>query len=178
MAQETEIAVFGGGCFWCTEAVFELVKGVVKVTPGYSGGSVANPNYRQVCTGETGHAEVVRVEYDPRTISYRDLLQVFFATHDPTTLNRQGADVGTAYRSVILYTSQVQKKEAEAFISSLSEAFPGRPIVTEVIPLEAFYEAEGYHREYFRTNPLAPYCQVVIDPKVARFRQKLASLLK
>ena len=177
MAQ-TEIAVFGGGCFWCTEAVFELVKGVVKVSPGYAGGTVSNPTYRQVCTGTTGHAEVVRVEYDPQAVTFRDLLQVFFATHDPTTLNRQGADVGTAYRSIILCTLPSQKADAEAFIRELQGSFPGRPIVTEVEPLEAFYEAEDYHREYFRKNPLAPYCQIVIDPKLAKFRHHLASMLK
>ncbi len=178
MGQETGIAVFGGGCFWCTEAVFELVKGVVRVTPGYAGGSLPNPTYPQVCTGETGHAEVVQVEYDPQIVSYRDLLEVFFATHDPTTLNRQGADSGTEYRSIVLYTSEAQKEEAEAYIHSLSESSSTRPIVTEVRPLDEFYEAEGYHREYYRSNPLAPYCQYVIDPKVAKFRQKLKPLLK
>lgn len=178
MGEERAIAVFGGGCFWCTEAVFELVKGVVSVTPGYAGGSLANPTYPQVCTGQTGHAEVVRIEYDPEVVTYRDLLDVFFSTHDPTTLNRQGADVGTEYRSTILYTSDAQKQEAESYISSLNRSSPGRPIVTEVAPLHKFYEAEGYHREYYRSNPSAPYCQFVIDPKVAKFRQKLKPLLK
>jgi len=178
MSQETAIAVFGGGCFWCTEAVFELVRGVVSVMPGYAGGSLPNPTYRQVCTGETGHAEVVRVEYDPATVSYRDLLTVFFATHDPTTLNRQGADVGTEYRSLILYTSQAQQQEADEFIRSLSESSPGRPIVTELGPLDSFYEAEDYHREYFRKNSSAPFCHFVIDPKVTKLREKLAALLK
>lgn len=178
MSQETAIAVFGGGCFWCTEAVFELIKGVVSVTPGYAGGSLPNPTYRQVCTGETGHAEVVRVEYDPKTVSYHDLLVVFFATHDPTTLNRQGADVGTEYRSLILYTSQAQKREAEEFIRSLNDSSPSRPVVTEVNPFDRFYEAEDYHREYFRKNPAAPYCQFIIDPKVTKLQQKLTTLLK
>jgi peptide-methionine (S)-S-oxide reductase len=178
MSQKSEIAVFGGGCFWCTEAVFELVKGVISVTPGYAGGNLQNPSYQQVCTGRTGHAEVVRVEYDPAIVSYKDLLTVFFATHDPTTLNRQGADVGTEYRSVILYASQSQKQEADAFIRSLNESSSNRPIVTEVSPLERFYEAEDYHREYFRKNPVAPYCQFVIDPKVAKLRQNLKALLK
>lgn len=178
MSQKTEIAVFGGGCFWCTEAVFELIKGVVSVTPGYAGGSVPNPTYRQVCTGATGHAEVARVEYDPTTVSYRDLLNVFFAMHDPTTLNRQGADVGTEYRSLILYTSEDQKREAEEFIRSLNDSSAGRPIVTEVKPLDKFYEAEDYHREYFRKNPAVPYCQFVIDPKVAKLRHTLKEQLK
>jgi peptide-methionine (S)-S-oxide reductase len=178
MSQKPAIAVFGGGCFWCTEAVFELVKGVVSVTPGYAGGRVPNPTYRQVCTGDTGHAEVVRVEYDPMTVSYRDLLNVFFATHDPTTLNRQGADVGTEYRSLILYSSEAQKLEAEEFIRSLHDSSAGRPIVTEVKPLDRFYEAEDYHREYFRKNPAAPYCQFVIDPKVAKLRHTLKEHLK
>ena len=178
MVHEHAIAVFGGGCFWCTEAVFELVKGVVSVTPGYAGGSLPNPTYRQVCTGETGHAEVVRVEYNPEIVSYGDLLTIFFATHDPTTLNRQGADVGTEYRSIILYTSDAQKHEAETYVRSLSNAFDGRPVVTEIAPLDSFYPAEDYHREYFRKNPSAPYCQYVIDPKLAKFRNKLKPLLK
>jgi peptide-methionine (S)-S-oxide reductase len=178
MTQETAIAVFGGGCFWCTEAVFELVKGVVSVKPGYAGGSLPNPTYRQVCTGQTGHAEVVRVEYDPATVSYGELLKIFFATHDPTTLNRQGADVGTEYRSLILYTSPAQKQEAEVFIRALNDSSPSRPIVTEISPLDTFYEAEDYHREYFRKNSSAPYCQFVIDPKVAKMRRDLSGLLK
>ncbi|HTW87902.1 MAG TPA: peptide-methionine (S)-S-oxide reductase MsrA [Candidatus Binataceae bacterium] len=178
MSQKTEIAVFGGGCFWCTEAVFELIKGVVSVTPGYAGGSVPNPTYRQVCTGATGHAEVARIEYDPTTVSYRDLLKVFFAMHDPTTLNRQGADVGTEYRSLILYASEDQKREAEELIRSLNDSSASRPIVTEVKALDKFYEAEDYHREYFRKNPAAPYCQFVIDPKVAKMRHTLKEQLK
>lgn len=178
MSQKTEIAVFGGGCFWCTEAVFELIKGVVSVMPGYAGGSVPNPTYRQVCTGATGHAEVARIEYDPMTVSYRDLLKVFFAMHDPTTLNRQGADVGTEYRSLILYASEDQKREAEELIRSLNDSSAGRPIVTEVKPLDKFYEAEDYHREYFRKNPAVPYCQFVIDPKVAKLKHTLKEQLK
>jgi|SRR5690348_6454355 peptide-methionine (S)-S-oxide reductase len=179
MNQKTETAVFGGGCFWCTEAVFERLKGVVSVMPGYAGGTVANPTYEQVCTGRTGHAEVARVEYDPARISYNDLLVVFFATHDPTSLNRQGADVGTEYRSVIFYTTEGQRRDAEALISQLNESGPeGKRIVTEVVPLEAFYPAENYHREYYRNNSLAPYCQIVIDPKLRKLHKQFSALLK
>ena len=173
-----QTATLAGGCFWCLEAVFEPLEGVERVVSGYAGGSVPNPTYPQVCTGRTGHAEVVQVEYDPQVVSYRDLLEVFFATHDPTTLNRQGADQGTEYRSVILYTSESQKQQATEYIRSLGDSFAGRPIVTEVVQLDQFYEAEGYHHRYFRSNPLQPYCQVVIDPKVAKLRQHLKSLLK
>jgi peptide-methionine (S)-S-oxide reductase len=177
MDKKIDIAVFGGGCFWCTEAVFDMLRGVVSVKPGYAGGNVANPTYQQVCAGTTGHAEVVRVEYDPTQISYRDLLKVFFATHDPTSLNRQGADVGSQYRSIILYTSEEQKHEAQEFIHSLAGSYP-QPIVTEVVPLNAFYEAEDYHHEYFRHQPDAPYCQYVIRPKVEKVDQKFKSMLK
>ena len=179
MDGNTAIAVFGGGCFWCTEAVFERLRGVIAVMPGYAGGTLPNPTYRQVGSGKTGHAEVVRVIYDPAQISYRDLLTVFFATHDPTTLNRQGADIGTEYRSVILYANDEQKREAEAFIAELNapDAFNGR-IVTEVSPLTAFYEAEEYHREYYRTNRAAPYCQYVIDPKMDKLNKRFRALLK
>ena len=179
MNQKTEIAVFGGGCFWCTEAVFERLKGVVSVMPGYAGGTLANPTYEQVCTGGTGHAEVVRVEYDPARISYNDLLVAFFATHDPTSLNRQGADVGTEYRSVIFYTTDGQRRDAEALVNQLNDSDPaGKRIVTEVLPLEAFYEAEKYHREYYRNNSLAPYCQIVIDPKLRKLHKQFSALLK
>lgn len=179
MNQSTEMAVFGGGCFWCTEAVFEELNGVISVLPGYSGGTVKNPTYRQVCTGKTGHAEVVRVEYDPDRVSYRDLMTVFFATHDPTSLNRQGADVGTEYRSVIFYTTDDQQRQAEAFIEELNGSDPrGNPIVTEVSPLEAFYEAEDYHREYFRNNTALPYCQFVIAPKLSKLHKNFSDLLK
>ncbi|HXD89815.1 MAG TPA: peptide-methionine (S)-S-oxide reductase MsrA [Candidatus Binataceae bacterium] len=176
---KNEIAVFGGGCFWCTEAVFDQLKGVVSVMPGFAGGTVPNPTYPQVCTGRTGHAEVARIEFDPAQISYRDMLEVFFATHDPTTLNRQGADVGTEYRSVIFYGSDEQKRAAEGCIAELTEAHAFHdPIVTEVQPLTAFYEAEDYHREYYRNNTFAPYCQFVIAPKLAKFRKKYSELLK
>jgi peptide-methionine (S)-S-oxide reductase len=179
MGEKTEIAVFGGGCFWCTEAVFGRLKGVVSVTPGYAGGTIANPTYEQVCTGNTGHAEVTRVEYDPARISYNDLLTVFFATHDPTSLNRQGADVGTEYRSVIFYTTDEQRRDAEALIAQMNASLPAaRPIVTEIVPLKAFYEAENYHRDYYRKNTLAPYCQVVIDPKLRKLSQHFSALLK
>jgi peptide-methionine (S)-S-oxide reductase len=179
MDGNTAIAVFGGGCFWCTEAVFERLRGVIAVMPGYAGGTTPNPTYRQVGSGKTGHAEVVRVIYDPAQISYNELMTVFFATHDPTTLNRQGADVGTEYRSMILYSTDDQKREAEAFIRELntSDAFDG-PIVTEVSPLTAFYEAEDYHREYYRTNTAAPYCQFVINPKLDKLHKKFRALLK
>jgi peptide-methionine (S)-S-oxide reductase len=179
MDQRTEIAVFGGGCFWCTEAVFGQLRGVVSVMPGYAGGTIANPTYEQVCTGQTGHAEVTRVEYNPTQITYQDLLVVFFATHDPTSLNRQGADVGTEYRSVIFYTTDDQKRDAEAMIDQLNNSDPvGKRIVTEVVPLKAFYEAEDYHQEYYRNNSLAPYCQIVIDPKLRKLHKQFSALLK
>ncbi len=175
---EKEAAVFGGGCFWCTEAVFERLRGVLSVMPGYAGGTTANPTYAQVCSETTGHAEVVRVEYDPAQISFNDLLTVFFATHDPTSLNRQGADVGTQYRSAIFCTGEDQRRQAEAFIEELNRALPReRPIVTEVIALNAFYPAEPYHREYYRNNRWAPYCQVVIDPKLAKLHKNFQALL-
>ena len=176
---KTEIAVFGGGCFWCTEAVFELLDGVVSVMPGFAGGHVPNPTYPQVCTGRTGHAEVARIEFDPERISYGDLLEIFFSTHDPTTLNRQGADVGPEYRSIVLYTSEEQKQAAEALIAELTEAKVfSDPIVTEVKRLEAFYPAEEYHQQYYRNNAYAPYCQFVIRPKLAKFHQKFSERLK
>jgi peptide-methionine (S)-S-oxide reductase len=179
MSDTTEIAVFGEGCFWCTEAVFEQVKGVLSVRSGYAGGTLPNPTYPQVCTGRTGHAEVARIEFDPAQVSYLDLLTVFFATHDPTTLNRQGADVGTEYRSIILYTSPAQKRAAADCIEELSKTNTfNAPIVTEIKPLEAFYPAEDYHAEYYRNNSFAPYCQVVITPKLAKFHKKFAELLK
>jgi len=179
MNQNTEIAVFGGGCFWCTEAVFEQLDGVTSVLPGFAGGTVKNPTYRQVCTGKTGHAEVVRVEYDPSRVAYRDLLTVFFATHDPTSLNRQGADVGTEYRSAIFYTTEDQKRQAEAFIAEVNGSDSrGNSIVTEVTPLDAFYEAEDYHREYFRNNASLPYCQFVIAPKLTKLHKNFSDMLK
>jgi peptide-methionine (S)-S-oxide reductase len=174
-----QVAIFGGGCFWCTEAVFTELRGVISVTPGYAGGTVPNPTYEQVSTGKTGYAEVTRVEYDPAQISYHDLLTVFFATHDPTTLNRQGNDIGTQYRSAIFYTTPEQKEEAEKFIKGLDALDPsGKPIVTEVVPFDTFYEAEDYHRQYFKNHPDAGYCQLIIEPKVEKLQKQFANLLK
>ncbi len=174
-----ETAVFAGGCFWCTEAVFSELKGVVHVLPGYSGGSVANPTYEQVCTGRTGHAESVEITFDPGVVSYRDLLRIFFTTHDPTTLNRQGNDVGTQYRSAVFYRDASQKRVAEEVVEEITSAKIWRKkIVTEITPLTAFYPAEEYHRDYFRRNPEKSYCQIVIAPKVAKFRQKYADRLR
>ena len=178
-SKQIEIAVFGGGCFWCTEAVFERLRGVESVTSGYAGGETEDPTYEEVSAGQTGHAEVLRVEYDPTEISYETLLNVFFATHDPTTMNQQGSDVGTQYRSIILYSNDSQRREAEAFIEKLSnEDVFDAPIVTEVKLLEEFYEGEESRREYYRNNPDKPYCQAIITPKIAKLRQKFAPLLK
>ncbi len=178
-AQPREMATLGGGCFWCLEAVYVELKGVEQVVSGYAGGSVTNPTYREVCTGTTGHAEVVQLVFDPDVISYGDILQAFFATHDPTTLNRQGADVGTQYRSAIFYHSAAQKETAEKMIVELNEAgvWPN-PIVTEVAPLEMFYAAEDYHQDYYQYNSQQPYCQIVITPKLAKFRKAFAEQLK
>jgi peptide-methionine (S)-S-oxide reductase len=177
--KKLQTATLGGGCFWCLEAVFEQLRGVERVESGYAGGGVANPSYRQVCNGNTGHAEVVQVTFDPAVVSYRDVLDVFFATHDPTTLNRQGADVGTQYRSVIFYHTPAQKEAAEKRIAELNAAgIWDAPIVTQVLPLPALYKAEDYHQEYFRHNPAQPYCQVVVAPKVAKFRKQFADKLK
>jgi peptide-methionine (S)-S-oxide reductase len=174
-----EYATFGGGCFWCVEAIFERVRGVIAAESGYSGGHVPNPTYREVSTGETGHAEVVRITFDPAVIGYKDLLKVFFETHDPTTLNRQGADVGTQYRSVIFYHSEEQKKEAESTIRELDRAgIWNHPIVTQVLPFKAFYSAEEYHQEYFENNPGQGYCRVVIQPKVEKFEKVFRDILK
>jgi peptide-methionine (S)-S-oxide reductase len=179
MENKNQIAVFGGGCFWCTEAVFTELRGVVSVMPGYTGGTVKNPTYDQVCNGDTGHAQATRIEFDPSQISFNDLLTVFFATHDPTTLNRQGNDVGTQYRSAIFYATPEQKAEAEKFIASLVASDPGgKPIVTEVVPLGQFYDAEDYHREYFKHHPDQAYCQVIIEPKVQKMQKQFAELLK
>jgi peptide-methionine (S)-S-oxide reductase len=175
----TEVATLGGGCFWCLEAVFVELQGVERVVSGYTGGSVPNPTYRQICTGITGHAEVVQVHFDPSGISYREILHVFFAMHDPTTLNRQGADVGTQYRSAIFYHSQEQKEIAEEVIREFEEEkIWYDPIVTEVVPLDTFYEAEEYHQDYFKRNPQQPYCQFVVAPKVAKLRKEYADRLK
>lgn len=180
--QETpreEIATLAGGCFWCLEAVYADLEGVLRVESGYAGGTVPDPSYQQVCAGTTGHAEVVQVTFDPRVLSYRDLLEVFFNIHDPTTLNRQGHDIGTQYRSAIYYHSPEQKAAAEQTIRELSEARRfANPIVTEVAPLTAFYKAEPYHQEYFAHNPFQPYCQAVVGPKVAKFRKQYRERLK
>lgn len=170
------VAVFGGGCFWCTEAVFEELRGVISVMPGYAGGTTKNPTYEEVIAGHTGHAEVIKIEYDPEKILYHDLLTVFFAIHDPTTINRQGSDIGIQYRSIILYTTEYQKKEAELFIKKLNESEP--KAVTEVKPLGIFYEAEAYHKKYYANNKSAPYCQIVINPKIEKLKSRFHELLK
>lgn len=168
-----EATTLGGGCFWCLEAIYQLLKGVVKIESGYAGGWAVNPSYQQVCTGATGHAEVVQVTFDPHQISYRELLQIFFTIHDPTTLNRQGGDIGTQYRSIILYHDEQQKLVADEVKSEIETAgIWGKPLVTEILPLEVFYKAEDYHQDYYRNNGRQPYCQVVIAPKVAKFRKQ------
>ncbi|KPL79371.1 peptide methionine sulfoxide reductase [Ornatilinea apprima] len=174
-----ETTTLAGGCFWCLEAVYDQLKGVKDVVSGYAGGSVRNPSYREVCTGRTGHAEVIQIQFDPQEISFRQILEVFFTIHDPTTLNRQGADVGTQYRSAIFYHSPAQKETAEALIRELEAAqlWPD-PIITEVTAFDQFYPAEDYHQEYFARNPGQGYCRVVIAPKVAKFRKLYLERLK
>jgi len=173
------LATLGGGCFWCLEAVYLELKGVERVVSGYAGGHVANPTYEAVCSGATGHAEVVQLTYDPAVISFRQILEVFFTIHDPTTLNRQGADVGTQYRSAIFTHDAEQKQIAEEVIAAIeAEGIWRNPIVTEVAPLERFHPAEAYHQNYFARNPYQPYCQVVVAPKVAKFRKKFIGQLK
>jgi peptide-methionine (S)-S-oxide reductase len=175
----TEIATLAGGCFWCLEAVFKEVDGVEEVTSGYTGGTTVNPTYQEVCTGTTGHAEAVRLTFNPGKISYREILQIFFSVHDPTTLDRQGGDVGTQYRSAIFYHNEPQKAIAEAVIKELNEAHLWKkPIVTQLVALEKFYPAEDYHREYFSRHPEQSYCQVVISPKVSKFRKQWTKRLK
>ncbi|HVK54886.1 MAG TPA: peptide-methionine (S)-S-oxide reductase MsrA [Burkholderiales bacterium] len=174
-----EIATLGGGCFWCTEAVFSQLKGVELVESGYTGGVMQNPSYKDICTGTTGHAEVVRVTFDPNVVSYKEILEVFFTTHDPTTLNRQGNDVGTQYRSAIFYHSSLQREIAEETIRELTESRVwSNPIVTEVTPAVTFYKAEDYHQAYFELNSTQPYCQLVVAPKVAKLRKKFMDRLK
>lgn len=176
---EAAVATLGGGCFWCLEAVYVELRGVQRVVSGYAGGSMPLPTYDQVCRGRTGHAEVVQVTFDPATVSYKELLQVFFTIHDPTTRNRQGHDVGTQYRSIIFYQSDEQKRTAEEVMASASAAGLWKaPIVTELVPLETFYPAEGYHQDYYARNPSQPYCQMVIAPKVAKFRKQYLADLK
>ncbi len=179
MDKNLQTAVFAGGCFWCTEAVFQKLRGVKSVLPGYAGGSPETATYEKVSSGATGHAEAIKFEFDPAKISYRDLLEVFFATHDPTTLNRQGNDVGPQYRSAIFYANDEQKQLAESIIKELQDAsaYPN-PIVTTLEPLQAFYEAEDYHKNYYERNQGAPYCMVVINPKIKKFKEKFASLIE
>ena len=175
----TEVATLGGGCFWCLEAVYEELRGVERVESGYSGGHVPNPTYRQVCSETTGHAEVVQLTFDPEVVSFHEILEVFFTIHDPTTLNRQGADVGESYRSAIFYHDEDQRRVAEEVIAELeARGVWDDPIVTEVTPFEEVYAAEDYHQEYFRNNAYQPYCQVVIAPKVAKFRKQHLDRLK
>ena len=178
-SSKTETAVIANGCFWCTEAVFSMLRGVSSVVSGYAGGKMENPDYDQVSTGQTGHAEAIKIEFDPKQISFEDLLIVFFNTHDPTTLNRQGADIGTQYRSGIFYTNAAQKTTAESVIKELTDAKAyEKPIVTEVVPLVKFYPAEEYHQGYFKNNRANPYCQIVIAPKLEKFEKRFAELLK
>ncbi len=179
METQQEKAVFGGGCFWCTEAVLQQLKGVEKVTPGYAGGTTENPTYEDVCSGTTGHAEVIEITFDPQVISYKQLLAVFFSSHNPTTLNKQGNDEGTQYRSIILYTSPEQQQEAESYITMLTNDHTFEdPIVTTVEPFKIFYPAEEYHQNYYKNNESKPYCQAIINPKVAKIREQYADLLK
>jgi len=179
MSNQEEIATLGGGCFWCLEAVYEQVKGVTSVKSGYTGGLQADPTYEQVCSGSTGHAEVIQVTFAPSIITFRELLQIFFSIHDPTTLNRQGNDIGTQYRSSIFYASEEQQATAESVVAEIeaSQVF-ANPVVTEVSPLEQYYPAGQYHEEYYRRNSSEPYCQLIIDPKVAKFRSQHFDKLK
>jgi len=177
MAGNLETAILGGGCFWCTEAVYLEVKGVTSVESGYMGGAVEQPTYEQVCTGATGHAEVVKLSFDPAVISYRDLLEIFFTIHDPTTLNRQGNDVGTQYRSVIYHQSPPQEATARQVIAEMAHVWDA-PIVTELSPAQTFYKAEDYHQDYFRLHPLQGYCAFVVAPKVDKFKKTYASRLR
>lgn len=179
MNNDLAVATFGNGCFWCTEAIFQQLKGVESVYPGYTGGSVKNPSYREVCTGTTGHAEAIQIKYDPSVINYRELLDIFFYTHDPTTLNRQGNDVGTQYRSAIFYHDEEQKAAAEEIISQLTaEKVYDDPIVTEVTPMDVFYMAEDYHKNYYLNNKNQGYCRAVINPKLDKFMKKYGSKTK
>jgi peptide-methionine (S)-S-oxide reductase len=174
-----EVATLAGGCFWCTEAAFSIIKGVERIEPGYTGGTVPNPTYEEVSTGTTGHAEAAQVFFDPKVISYREILEVFFTMHDPTSLNRQGADVGTQYRSAIFYGNQGQKETAENLIDELDkEGIWDRPIVTSVEPLKTFYKAETYHKDYYKKHPKEPYCQAVIAPKIAKLQHRFVDKIK
>ena len=178
MEGKTDTAVFGSGCFWCTEAIFERLEGIESVDAGYSGGTVPNPSYEQVCSGKTGHAEVARIIFNPSVITYEQLLDVFWTTHDPTTLNRQGSDIGAQYRSVIFYLNDEQKEKAEKSKKDAAPTLWKDPIVTEINPLTNFYLAEDYHQQYYDANPYAGYCQAIITPKILKFREKFKDLLK
>ncbi|MDE1975272.1 MAG: peptide-methionine (S)-S-oxide reductase MsrA [Patescibacteria group bacterium] len=174
----SQIAVFGGGCFWCTEAIFERLKGVKSVVPGYTGGTLENPTYEQVSAGNTGHIESIKIVFDPSVVSYEDLLAVFFNTHDPTTRNRQGNDVGTQYRSAVFYSNDEQRTKVEALIKELNDSHAyDKPVVTEVLPLDKFYEAEDYHKRYYDNNSAEPYCQLVIAPKLEKLQKRFADLI-
>ena len=176
---DLEIATLAAGCFWCTEAAFNIIKGVERVEPGYTGGTVANPSYDEVSSGITGHAEAAQIYFDPKIISYKEILEVFFTMHDPTTLNRQGADVGTQYRSAIFYHNQQQKETAEKLIAELSgEGIWDKPIITQVLPLKIFYNAETYHKDYYKKHPKEPYCQAVIAPKIAKLQHRFIDKIK
>ena len=179
LQKNLEVATLAGGCFWCTEAAFSIIKGVERIEPGYTGGTVTNPTYEEVSTGETGHAEAAQVYFDPKVISYTEILEIFFTMHDPTTLNRQGADVGTQYRSAIFYNSVDQKATAETLIAELTkEGIWDKPIVTEVVPLKIFYKAESYHKDYYKKHPKEPYCQAVIAPKLAKLQARFLDKIK
>jgi peptide-methionine (S)-S-oxide reductase len=171
-SNQTESATLGGGCFWCTEALFQMLPGVKAVTSGYAGGTKPNPTYKEVCTGQTGHAEVIQIEYDPKVVSYEKILDTFWEAHDPTTLNRQGADTGTQYRSIILYANEPQKAAAEKSKAQAQKHFSS-PMVTEIVPLTKFYKGEDYHQDYYRSNPTQPYCRAVIHPKMEKFEKQL-----
>ena len=173
------VATLGGGCFWCLEAIYNELKGIIKVESGYTGGPVPNPTYKQVCTGTTGHAEVIQITYDPNIITFKEILQIFFTMHDPTTLNRQGNDVGTQYRSIILYHNQNQKKTTDQVINEITQArIWNAPIITQIIPYNIFYKAEEYHQEYYKKNPEQSYCRIIIAPKIAKLRKQYFEKLK
>ena len=174
-----EVATLAAGCFWCTEAAFNIIKGVERIEPGYTGGTIINPTYEEVSTGTTGHAEAAQIYFDPKVITYKEILEVFFTMHDPTSLNRQGADIGTQYRSAIFYHNQQQKETAEKLIAELArEGIWDKPIVTEIVPLKTFYSAETYHKDYYKKHPKEPYCQAVIAPKIAKLQQRFIDKIK
>jgi peptide-methionine (S)-S-oxide reductase len=174
-----EVATLAAGCFWCTEAAFNIIKGVERIEPGYTGGTIINPTYEEVSTGTTGHAEAAQIYFDPKVITYKEILEVFFTMHDPTSLNRQGADIGTQYRSAIFYHNQQQKETAQKLIAELArEGIWDKPIVTEIVPLKTFYSAETYHKDYYKKHPKEPYCQAVIAPKIAKLQQRFLDKIK